>query len=312
MNRLRLVLRWGVVALVLALLSYGAVGFQVAEYEQAVVTRFGRPVRIIDAAGLQFKWPWPVESVVRLDRRIEVLESRLSEALTADKRNVILPIFVLWRVEDPLRFLQATQGQAEGFRIKLDSMATSARNAALGRFSFGELVSVEPGVVRLAELEESVAAMMREEVRATYGVEIISVGVSQLQLPAANTPFMFDRMRAERAQYAAAFRAEGQRAAEEIRSVTDAEKTGLLAAARAYAEEQKGKAEAEAAAITAAAYAADPELFRFLRELEALRAVAGRNVTLVIGDETPPFNLLSPSASGTGGGVVGTSAAGRD
>ena len=283
--------------LVLALAGYCAFCFQVTETEHAVVTRFGRPVRVVTEAGLGTKLPWPFESVVRFDSRLDVLEGRLSEALTSDKRNVILPFFIIWRVEDPLRFLGSTQGNLAGFRTKLDGIVTGARNAVLGRHTFDQLVSVRPEAVKLAEIEAAIAAAVAPGVRETFGVKVEAVGIRQLALPAANTPFMFDRMRAERAQYAAQFRAEGQREADEIRSAAEAEKTALLADARRFADQKRGEAEAQSARITAEAYRQDPELFRFLRELEALRKVAGRNITIVADELTPPFQHLKPAST---------------
>ena len=46
--------------------------FQVQETEFAVVTFFGDPRRIIEEPGLRFKWPWPVESVIPIDRRVAI------------------------------------------------------------------------------------------------------------------------------------------------------------------------------------------------------------------------------------------------
>ena len=278
--------------LVLALTAYCAFCFQVSETEHAVVTRFGRPVRVVTEAGLGAKLPWPFESVTRFDARLDVLEGRLSEALTSDKRNVILPFFIVWRIEDPLRFLSSTQGNLTGFRAKLDGIVTSSRNAVLGNYTFDQLISIRPEAVKLAEIETAITSAVASTVRETFGVKVKAVGIRQLALPAANTPFMFDRMRAERAQYAAQFRAEGQRQADEIRSATEAEKTTLLAEARQFADQKRGEAEAQSARITAAAYRQDPELFRLLRELEALRKVAGRNITLVADDLTTPFQHL--------------------
>ncbi len=289
--------RFALVVLLAALAAYGAFCYQVAETESAVVTRFGRPVRVRTEPGLGWKLPWPVESVVRTDARLQLLEGRLSEALTADKRNVILPFFVVWRVEDPLVWLRSTQGNLDGFRANLDGVVTSARNASLGRYVFEQLVSARPGEVKLADLEAEIAAAVAPKLRETFGVRVQLVGLSSLALPPANTPFMFDRMRAERAQFAAAFRAEGQREAEEIRTAAEVEKTKLLAEARQYADQRRGAAEAEAARITAEAYRRDPELFRFLRELETLRVVAGRNITLIADDRTPPFHLLRPEGA---------------
>src|SRR5206468_10401326 len=48
--------------------------FTVDQAEYAYVTQFGRPVATLDGAtdaGLHVKLPWPVQSVLRLDRRVQ-------------------------------------------------------------------------------------------------------------------------------------------------------------------------------------------------------------------------------------------------
>lgn len=61
----------------------------VEPYEQAVVTRFGRLVRI-DQPGLHFKWPWPIGSVEKypVDRVHEIAAGSVSEHI--DRGRAIL------------------------------------------------------------------------------------------------------------------------------------------------------------------------------------------------------------------------------
>ncbi len=116
-------------------------------------------------------------------------------------------------------------------------------------------------------------------------------------MPEVNTSFVFERMRAERAQFAERYRAEGQQEADAINAQTDAEKTVFLAQARKSAEETRGKAEAEVAHIYSAAHQEQPDLYRFLRELEALKKVVNQNTTLVLDANSPPFDLLKTGPS---------------
>src|ERR1043166_6944713 len=57
-------------------------------------------------AGLHVKWPWPVQSVQRLDRRLQYFDLPGAELLTRDpKRNTIdrtltLDAYVCWRIAD--------------------------------------------------------------------------------------------------------------------------------------------------------------------------------------------------------------------
>jgi len=278
---------------VAALLLFAGVmcSFQVRQNEQVVLTRLGKPVRVLDAPGLYGKWPWPIENVNRYDARLDFFEARLAEALTRDKRNVIVPVFVSWRISDPLRFLESL-GSTENARAKLDSLVTSAKNTALGRFDYHQLVSTNKSDVKLEEIEEQILKLVVPQAEESFGVEIRQVGIKRLALPEANTEFVLARMRAEREQFAAKFRADGRKEADEIRARTDAERTVVLAEARQFAEETRGKAEAEAAKIYAAAHSQDPDFYRFLRELETLRKVVDENTTLVLDGKAPPFQHL--------------------
>jgi modulator of FtsH protease HflC len=294
MSSVQVLTRALIALVVVTILGFAMFSFQVASNESAVLTRFGSPVRTLKEPGLYFKWPWPVDTVNRFDARLAFYDTRLSEALTQDKRNVILPVFLAWRVSDPLKFLQAL-GTPAAAPTKLDSLATSARNALLGRYDFQELVTTDPAKLKLGELEQRLADAIRPQALSAFGIAIEQVGLKRIALPEANTLYVFERMKAERGQYAAKFRAEGRREAEELRSRTDAERTVLLAEAQKFAEETRGKAEAEAAKIYAQAHTQDPDFYRFLRELETLRKVTRENTTLILDTDTAPFNQLRAS-----------------
>jgi len=265
--------------------------FQVRQNESVVLTRLGNPIRVLQDPGLYLKWPWPIENVNRYDARLDFFETRLAEALTRDKRNVIVPVFVSWKISDPKRFLESL-GSTENARAKLDSLVTSAKNTALGRFDYDQLVSTNRENVKLDEIEEQILNLVVPQAQESFGVAIQQVGIKRLALPEANTEFVLERMRAERQQFAARFRADGRKEADEIRARTDAERTVLLAEARQFAEETRGKAEAEAARIYAAAHSKDPDFYRFLRELETLRKVVDEKTTLILDGKAPPFQHL--------------------
>ncbi|MES2696722.1 MAG: protease modulator HflC [Verrucomicrobiota bacterium] len=291
MSALQVFTRALIALVVVTILGFAMFSFQVASNESAVLTRFGSPVRTLTEPGLYFKWPWPIDTVNRFDARLAFYDTRLSEALTQDKRNVILPVFLAWRIADPLKFLQAL-GTPTAAPTKLDSLATSARNALLGRYDFQELVSTDPAKLKLVELEQRLGDAIRPQALSAFGIAIEQVGIKRIALPEANTLYVYERMKAERGQYAARFRAEGRREAEELRSKTDAERTVLLAEAQKFAEETRGKAEAEAARIYADAHSQDPNFYKFLRELETLRKVTKENTTLILDTDTAPFNQL--------------------
>jgi membrane protease subunit HflC len=51
------------------------------------------------------------------------------------------------------------------------------------------------------------------------------------------------------------------------------------------------------ARIYSAAHQEQPDLYRFLRELETLKKVVNQNTTLVLDANAPPFDLLKAATS---------------
>ena len=86
--------RYVLIPLALLLLLWGRTAFySVDQAELAVVTRFGEPIVTHDGAtdaGLHLKLPWPVDSVQRIDRRLQAFDLPAVEVLTRDRaRDVV-------------------------------------------------------------------------------------------------------------------------------------------------------------------------------------------------------------------------------
>ena len=77
--------------------------FQVRETEFVLITEFGRPVRTVTDAGLNVKWPWQWSTY--FDKRLRIYNPRPSEFLTRDKKNVVIENYVVWKIQDPDRFV---------------------------------------------------------------------------------------------------------------------------------------------------------------------------------------------------------------
>src|SRR6202142_4431047 len=91
----------GAAAVVLWYLTF----FSVRETEFVLVTQFGRPVRTVTEAGLSVKWPF--QTALYFDRRLRTYNPRPSEFLTRDKKNIVIENYVVWKIQDPNRFVQA-------------------------------------------------------------------------------------------------------------------------------------------------------------------------------------------------------------
>lgn len=279
----------GVLAVLLIALSSTA--YSVREQHTALVNRFGKNIDTIEEAGLHWKLPWPIDKVVDIDRRRRVFNTRNTEMLTQDKRNVILLSYVQWRVADALRFYQAV-GSIEGADSKLDGLVTNAKIAALGENKLSAFVSTNPEDLKVEEVEASILADVRAVAFDEYGIEVERVGFKRLSLPEENITSVFTQMRAERQKEAQGLRALGETSANQIRKDTDLEVAKLVAAAEKEAEETRGAANAEAARIYREAQEGHEEFYVFLRQLEGLSKILGENASVILRTDSQPFQLL--------------------
>src|SRR5262245_19696473 len=118
--------------------------FTVRAGEFAVVTQFGRPVRVESAPGLKLKLPAPVQTVARFDGRLFALVPPPREFLTLGKRNVVASGLILWKVRDPQKFMQTVFDRA-GAESRLADILFAELGAALGSAAFPAFVSTAPG-----------------------------------------------------------------------------------------------------------------------------------------------------------------------
>src|SRR6267143_867979 len=109
--------------------------------EVVVVTQFGDPVRVETTPGLKLKYPSPVQSVTRLDRRLFVLVPPPREFLTLGKKSIVASGFIVWRIADPRRFMQ-TVFDRSGAESRLGDILFAELGAALGGAPFSAFVSI--------------------------------------------------------------------------------------------------------------------------------------------------------------------------
>ena len=287
LNQLRVLL--GLIAILIIVIS--CFSFMVRQGESVIRVRLGTVVETHQVPGLQLRFPWPIDELVRVDTRKRNFQSQNTEMLTKDNRNIILMSFVLWSVEDPLLFYQAV-GELEEGDDKLNGLITNAKISILGGYDLSALASTDINLHKYSEIEDKLQTAIYSIAKEQYGIRIHDVGLSRLSLPKENISAVFQQMRAERKQYAARFKAEGSQKAAEIRSKTDVEVAEIKAKAIEEAAKIRGDAEAKAAKIYAEAYQKDPDLYRFVRSLDTLEDVLGTKSSVILRTDAEPFRLL--------------------
>ncbi|MBN8871511.1 MAG: protease modulator HflC [Rhodospirillales bacterium] len=250
--------------ILLGILAYTCL-FTVQQTQQVLITQFGRPVRMITAAGLHVKSP--IQTVISFDRRLLNVELPGEEVILGDQRRLIVDSFTLFRISDPLRFYQAVGAQQDVVRGRLNSIVTSALRRVLGNHKLIDVLSAD---------RDAIMAAIRSQVNAemgSFGVSIEDVRIRRADLPEENTQAILARMQSERQRVAAQARAEGAEASARIRADAERERTVLVADARSSADQLRGEGEAEATRIYAAAAGRDPQFFSIWRTLQGYRDV---------------------------------------
>jgi modulator of FtsH protease HflC len=276
--------------------------------EIAYVTRFGQPVATIDGgtdAGLNWKLPWPIDSVQRVDRRLFVFDVPAIETLTRDPmtktidKTVTVDAFVSWRVPSAAaadRFLR-TVGTPDQARRILTPQVSGRLAAFISTLPLDELVAVadseridqRTGRLRAALLADGLIEKVREE----YGVEIVDLRLRRFGFPEAVRQSIAERIRSERSRKVADYESEGRKRASEIISSAEKEARTIEAEARAKKQTVEGQADVEADRIRNEAHAQDPEFYKFLQKLKAYQTLLNdtRDV-LLISTKHPLFDLL--------------------
>jgi membrane protease subunit HflC len=287
-----LLIRLLIAAVVVGLLVFYSTFFQVVEGTGVVVTRFGDPVRSIEEAGLSWKWPWPVEQVHPIDVRRRLYNTPYTATLTRDQKNVILLTYVIWKVEDPLRFLQSL-GTPEATEQKLDGMVAASKNFHLGKHDLSALVSTEPGQIETEQIERAILSDIRDPALNKFGIAIEQVGIKRIAYPEENIEAVLGRMRAERRAEAGRLRAVGDKEAQRIRDEALVRSEEIRREGREEAGKIVGRAEREAAEIYARAHRIDPQFYRFWRSLEAAKKTLGSKATIILRTDQGFFDVLS-------------------
>jgi len=276
---------------VVCLLAYSML-YTVDETQYAILTTFGKPVKTVREAGLNFKLPAPAQSVLFFDKRLQIFDPRPTENLTLDRKNLVVDSFTTWRIDDPDLFLVKVRTMA-GAENSLAALVASELSTEMGRHELSDLVSVNEQDVKLAEMMEAVTERCHKTALMDYGMDVRDVRIKRINLPTENKFSVYQRMRAERQQKAKEYRAQGEEQAMIIRGDTDQEKREIISRAYKEAQRIKGEGDAEAIRIYSKAYNQDLEFYKFLRTLEAYRNVLSKDTTVVMSSSSEFLKLLT-------------------
>ncbi|MFZ1324728.1 MAG: protease modulator HflC [Candidatus Contendobacter sp.] len=275
----------GVVGAVATLLSLSL--FTVDETQTAIRFQLGEMVQANYQPGLHWKWPL-INNVRKFDRRLQTLDTEPERFLTAEKKNVIVDSFAMWRIEDVRQFYTRVGGDPKQANVRLDQIVKDGLRSEFSKRTIQEVVSGDRD-----QIMETLSRLLREQA-TQLGIAAVDVRIKRIDLPPDVSSSVFSRMKAERLRVAKDFRSRGGEAAERIRADADRQGTVLLAEAYRDAERQRGEGDAQAIDIYAQAYGKGQDFYSFHRSLAAYRQSFGtKDDVLVLQPDSQFFRYFN-------------------
>ena len=251
--------------------------------EYKLIRQFGKVDRVISEPGISFKIPF-IESTQSLPKETLLYDLAASDVITKDKKTMISDSYVLWRIQDPLKFAQTLNCSLESSESRINTAVYNATKNVISSLSQDQVITSRDG-----ELSEQVMDAIGDNMEQ-YGVQLIKFETKRLDLPDDNKAAVYERMISERDNIAATYTAEGNSEAKVIRNTTDKDVTIQISDAKKQAEILEAEGEQEYMKILAQAYGEEErsEFYSFVRSLDALKAsMKGGNKTIILSSDSP-------------------------
>ena len=271
----------GVLAIVLASSSM----FTVRMTQSAIVLELQKPKKIVKEPGLYFKIPF-IQKVKYFSKQLLDNDSPPAEVITKDKKNLLIDNFTIWKIVDPLKFLETVRN-IRGAESRLDDILFSELRVEIGTHQLIDIVT---------ETREAIMKKVSSEANkkaSEYGIEIVAVRIKRTDLPPEIANSIFNRMRTERERIAKEYRSEGREEATKIRAETDKEKTILIADAYKKEQEVRGEGDGISTKVYADGYQKDPKFYSFMRSMEAYKKSLKTDTTLLLSKESNFLEFLN-------------------
>ncbi len=265
--------------------------YVINETQHGVLTHFGKISPPVKQPGLHVKWPRPVSKIYKVDRRIHTHANLSHELITEDQKNILVSGYLVWRIEDPVLYVEAVRTGQNAIE-RMTDLYLSGSGIVISNKSRDAFISLGLEHEDLDEASREILAMIEPVARSNYGIKVLRVGISEYTLPTENRPSVIQRMISERARIAARYRSEGEEMAIRIEALAVNEHAKLMANAHAEATVILGDAEAEAMELLGKAYRKDPEFYKFIRALDSYDLIIDKNTTLMLPADNELFRYL--------------------
>lgn len=295
---------------VVALVLFAASAYRVNEYDQVIITQFGKITGpAVSTPGLHFKLPF-IQEMRRFDKRWLEWDGHPNEIPTRDKKYIWMDTYARWRISDPVVFYKRLRDEMSA-QSRLDDIIDGEVRNVVARHNLIDVVRTGSREFERTEAQEGeqddatqfIASVGREKLTAMildkasgvmpeYGIELADIQFKRVSYVVSVQQKVFERMISERKRIAQLYRSEGLGKSSEISGRIEREQRTIQSEAYRKAEEVRGRADAEAAAIYANAYNRDPKLYEFVQTMRTYEKVVDKNTALVLSTDSDLFKYL--------------------
>lgn len=256
--------------------------------EYRVIKQFGKIVRVEENDGSQNGLSWKISFIqteTAISSKMQLSDLPASDVMTSDKKSMISDCFVLWRISDPVKFIQKLSGSEQNAESRISSNVYNALKNVISSLSQEEVISGRDG--ELANLLTEKLGTNLE----SYGIKVEKIETKMLDLPNENKDAVYNRMISERNNIAASYTAQGEQKAQEIKNDTNEQVTVLLAQAQKQADTTIAEGEAEYMKILSSAYndESKADFYGFVRQLDAVKATLKEGENTIVLDKDSPI-----------------------
>jgi membrane protease subunit HflK len=258
--------------------------YQIDSTERGVLQRFGQFVAI-KQPGYSWHWPWPIETLTKLNTATIKSSDSKALVLTSDQSLIGVAFSVQYRVNDPVRY----QFQVRDPDLTLKETSETVMRELVARYDLPALLS--------GNARDLVTMQARQRIQQALeiyqaGVVITSVNMTDLQLPDAVLNSQRDKEKAEEDRRRAL--ADAQAYASDIVPKARIAAEHQLADAQVYASQTLANAQGEAERFTqlANAYTQAPEVTRNRMYTETMETILSRSHKIIVDAKSPGGNLI--------------------
>ena len=255
----------------------------VDERQQAILFQLGEVIDVKTKPGLYFKIPF-AQNVRFFEKRILTMNTEEPERfITSEKRNVLVDLFVKWRIVDVKQYYISVRGDEGLAQTRLAQTINASLRDEFGNRTVHDVVSGERDVIM---------EIMRQKADAdarSIGVEVVDVRLKRVDLPQEVSESVYRRMEAERKRVANELRSTGAAESEKIRADADRQREVILAEAYREAQKTMGDGDSQAAATYATAFQKDSEFYAFWRSMDAYKQSFKNKSDMLVLEPTSDF-----------------------